>query len=97
MTLREFNRRARHGDLRAVIISDGCRDYVIEAHTERGSGVINDYRGRRKRFASLAEARRAVRRASRIELAIRVAADEACAGTTRTASPFAHLTIVGAH
>ena len=80
MRMRSLRKLMRSEPVRAVIISDGCRDYVVEIHRETGAGVLTDGRGKPKRFTSLAEAKRAVRHASEITLAMRVAADEACAG-----------------
>ena len=84
---------ARKQTVDAVIISDGCRDYVLELHTANGAGLLTDRKGKRRRFASLAQAKRAVRRATSVRLAVRIAADEACAGNTMQTSPFAHLAL----
>ena len=76
-----------------MIISDGCRDYVVEARRDSGAGLLTDRQGRPLRFASLAEARRAARHASDITLAMRVAADEACAGKSGAHSGFSLLPV----
>ena len=93
MTPRALKRLARREPIRAVIVSDGCRDYVVELHTDSSSGLLTNWRGKRKRFASLAQAKHAVRHASNIELAVRVAADEAAAGLTQPTTAFSHLVL----
>ena len=93
MKLRDFKRCARQHPVRAVIISDGCRDYVVEVHQRNGAGSLTDRRGRVLRFSSLTDAKHAVRQASTIELAVRVAADEACAGDSMTDSGFATVAL----
>ena len=84
MTPLELRRLARRQALRALVISDGCRDYLVEIHSGNERHLLTDRRGRHKRFASLDQAKRAVRCAHHIALAVRVAADEACAGGTST-------------
>ena len=81
MKLGELKKLARSASPVARIISDGCRDYVVEIHQPSGAGILQDRRRRTMRFRSLAEARQTLRRAqvSNITLAVRVAADEACA------------------
>ena len=91
MKLRDFRKFARAHHSRAVIISDGCRDYVIEIHQANGAGLLTDWRGRTLRFASIADAKNAVRQASEVELAVRIAADEACAGYGMQEGRFATL------
>ena len=91
MRTSQVKRLARKDTVDAVIISDGCRDYVIELHTTKGADLLTDRKDRPRRFASLAQAKRAVKRASSISLAVRIAADEACAGSTIQPSPFARL------
>ena len=88
--------RPHHVDgVSANIISDGCRDYVVAVEKFRGTELIRNWRGQVRRFASLAEAKRAVRGAnvSEIKLSIRVAADEACVGESLTDSGFATVTL----
>lgn len=89
MKLRDFKKYARQHHAKAVIISDGCRDYVIEIHQSNGAGLLTDRHGRALRFASLAEAKDIVSAAHEVELAVRIAADEACAGDTLADSRFA--------
>ena len=91
MTNTQVKRLARSGNVEAVIVSDGCRDYVIELHTASGDHILTDRKRRPRRFASLELAKRAVKRATSVRLAVRIAADEACAGETLQTSPFAHL------
>ncbi|MEM7098643.1 MAG: hypothetical protein AAF541_10335 [Pseudomonadota bacterium] len=97
MTLSDFRRLARREEIGARIISDGCRDYVVEIRRGQAAGVLTDRKGRRKRFASLSEAKRAVKRAQTIHFAIRVAADEACAGQSASDSGFATLQLSAAN
>ena len=85
MTLSELKQLVkRRPDARAAIISDGCRDYVVEIHQQHGAGLLQDRKRRPMRFRSLAEATTAIKRArvGRITLKTRIAADEACAGAT---------------
>ena len=93
MTLTNFRRIARKETLTAIIISDGCRDYVVEIRSETGAGVLTDRKGQRLRFSSLDQAKRAVRDAREVHLAVRVAADEACGGATPVSSPFSLMTV----
>ena len=97
MTLSELKRSVRQQRTAATIIGDGCRDYVIEVQRASGAGILRDRKGRTLRFASLAEAKRAMRRASvdDISLRMRVAADEACAGPSSSEAQFATLRIAG--
>jgi hypothetical protein len=94
MKLRDFRKFARTRPARAVIISDGCRDYVIEIHQPHGAGLLTDRHGRPLRYSSLAEAKHTVRRASEVHLAVRVAADEACAGDATQGAQFSHVPLV---
>lgn len=93
MTLTDFRRRARREHLDATIISDGCREYVVEVRCGVELHAISDRRGRRKRFASLAEAKHAVKRARSIELAVRIAADEACASQAGLECGFSRIAL----
>ena len=93
MTNAQVKRLTGKGTIDAVIVSDGCRDYVVELHTANGGHMLTDRNHRPRRFASLDLAKRAVKRATSVRLAVRIAADEACAGQTMQASPFAHLTL----
>ena len=95
MKLRDCKKLNRERGVQAVIISDGCRDYVIEVRHAGGAGTLRDWRGRTKRFRALAEAHRVLRRAgvSDVTLAVRVAADEACAGPMMTSDGFSQLSL----
>ena len=94
MKLRDFRKYARQHCAKAVIISDGCRDYVIEIHQANGAGLLTDRRGRPLRFSSLAEAKYAVRLASEVDLSVRIAADEACAGQAMDEGGFATVALI---
>jgi hypothetical protein len=94
MKLRDFKKYVRQNHAKAVIISDGCRDYVIEVHQPNGAGLLTDRQGRALRFASLAEAKDVVSAATEVELAVRIAADEACAGETLAEGRFATVPLI---
>ena len=89
MNLSEFRRWSRKTETKAVIISDGCRDYVVEVTHPQGKDVLADRQGRPLRFASLGQARRNVGCAHEVRLAVRIAADEACADMGEGAAGFA--------
>jgi hypothetical protein len=93
LKLSDLKRLAKARPTSATIISDGCRDYVVEVQQPQGAGILQDRRGRTLRFRSLAEASHTVRRAQvqDIVLATRIAADEACAGPTLQNSGFARV------
>ena len=79
MTPRQLKRLALHEDVRAHIISDGCRDYVVEIVGENGAGLLRR-RGRPVRFRSLSEANDKLKKC-RVRHAVlrhRAAHDEAC-------------------
>ena len=46
MRLADYRRLTRRAQTRAIIISDGCRDYVVEIHHDRGNDVLTDRHGR---------------------------------------------------
>lgn len=79
----------------ANIISDGCRDYVVSIKREEGTDLMRTWRGQVRRFTSLANAKNALHRkkVGDIKLSIRIAADEACAGTALQDSGFASVTL----
>ncbi|MCR9258836.1 MAG: DUF6482 family protein [Pseudomonadaceae bacterium] len=79
MTPRQLKRLALREDVHAHIISDGCRDYVVEIIAENGAGLLRR-RGQPLRFRSLSEAQGRLKkcRVSRAVLRHRVAHDEAC-------------------
>ncbi len=93
MTLWELKRSVREQPTTATIISDGCRDYVVEIQRTNGAGLLRDRRGRTVRFASLAEAKRTMQKAdvADICLSVRIAADEACAGPSANEPQFATI------
>lgn len=93
MTPSDFRRVARSQPLQAIIISDGCRDYLIEVRSKNGAGLITDRKGRPKRFNSLSLAKSAVRGACEVRLAVRIAADEACAAGGQQEQGFADMLI----
>ncbi len=95
MTLNALKKLARKKALSAVIISDGCRDYVVEIRHANGAGTLQDWRGRTSRFKALAEAQRVLRsaRVADVSLAVRIAADEACAGPVLSDSGFSTLSL----
>ncbi len=96
MTLSELKRSVREQQTAATIISDGCRDYVVEIQHASGAGILRDRKGRTLRFPSLAEAKRAMQRVAvaDISLSVRIAADEACAGPSASEAQFATLQLV---
>ena len=96
MNIQDFRRLARKKSLTAIIISDGCRDYLVDIHSEHGAGPLTDKKGRRLRFGSLDQAKRAAKAATNVQLAMRIAADEACSGTTPEQSPFSLLPVKAA-
>lgn len=85
----------RSHNVSANIISDGCRDYVVSIKREEGTDLMRTWRGQVRRFASLADAKNALRRkkVGDITLLMRVAADEACAGSSLQDSGFASVTL----
>ena len=90
MTPWQLRRLAASTPVTASIISDGCRDYVVEIRRPSGAGLLrNRWSGRRPyRFQSLAEARRLLNRCRvrDVRLRCRVAADEATAGGSEQAA-----------
>ncbi len=95
MRLAEFRRMARSTETRAVILSDGCRDYIVVVQDINGntSNVLTDRRKQTVRFRSIDHARRVVSAASEIQLSVRVAADEACTAPGSEGAPFAAMTL----
>lgn len=83
----------------ANIISDGCRDYVVSITREQGTDLMRTWRGKVRRFASLVDAKEAAqrKRVSEIKLLMRVAADEACAGSSLQGSGFTSVTLATAN
>ncbi len=93
MKLLDLMKFSRSRPSRATIISDGCRDYVVEVQEPASAGLLRDRRGRVLRFKTLRDARDAVRDATAITLSMRVAADEACCGGAMSDSGFSRVTI----
>ncbi|MEM9620506.1 MAG: hypothetical protein AAF993_02585 [Pseudomonadota bacterium] len=93
MRLNQLKRRTTNEHVAAEIISDGCRDYIVAIRQPKGRELVRTWRGAVRRFASLAEAKLLLQRARirDISLAVRVAADEACAGPAPGDSGFATL------
>ncbi len=94
MKLREFKRLAQRTHTQAVIIGDGCRDYVVEIRHANGAGLLTDRRGRAVRARSLVQAKELAKYAGELEFTFRVAADEACAGESSADSTFSSLVLV---
>lgn len=80
MTPRQLKRLAAREPVAANIVSDGCRDYLVEIVWEDATDLLRQ-RERPLRLRSLAEAHELLRacRVRRIVLRHRVAHDEACA------------------
>ena len=62
MTPRQLKHAASRQPVRARIVSDGCRDYVVEVVSEQGAGLLRDWRGRTLRFRNLGEIHQALNR-----------------------------------
>jgi hypothetical protein len=69
--------------VRAHIVSDGCRDYVVQVVSNNVAGLLRHRRGKPLKFRSLAEARQVLSRCGVGEAVLRqrVAHDEACTAT----------------
>ena len=80
MTPRQLKRRAGREPVQARVVSDGCRDYVIEVVSQHGAGLLRRRGGRPMRFRNLAEVHQLLGRCgvSDAVLRQRVAHDEAC-------------------
>ncbi len=79
MTPRQLKRIAGQRPVTARIVSDGCRDYVVEVVSDSGAGLLR--RGRKPlRFRSLAEVHRLLNRChvDQAVLRQRVAHEELC-------------------
>lgn len=64
----------------ARIVSDGCRDYLVEVVSNSGAGLLRHWRGGVLKFRSLAEAHRVLSRCGVTETVMRqrVTDDETC-------------------
>ena len=93
MTPRTIRKRIRHESMRAYVVADGCRDYVVEIVTSSGAGLLRDWRGRIRYFKNLGEAHRtlAACNVKDIVLRQRVAHDEACHGAALSSSGFTEM------
>ena len=91
MTPSALKRRAGREPVQARVVSDGCRDYVIEVVSEHGAGLLKRRGGRPMRFRTLAEVHELLGRCgvSHAVLRQRVAHDEACLADG--GSPFSEL------
>jgi hypothetical protein len=79
MQPRDLKRLASQRDVQARIVSDGCRDYLVEVVTGTGAGMLRERTGRLARFRSLGETHQLLRRCG-VEDAVlrhRIAQDEA--------------------
>jgi len=81
VTPRQLRRVAARTPVRAHIVSDGCRDYVVEVVSSSGAGLLRHRRGNSLTFRSLADACRLLSRCGVDDAVLRhrVAHDEACA------------------
>ena len=103
MTLLQLRRQFADANTHAKIISDGCRDYVVSglpcrSESDREASkeeLLQDWRGEVLRFPSLASAKRRLQKANvdSMELCVRIAADEACAGVSLQDSGFTSVKI----
>lgn len=78
MTPRELRHAATRNTVDARIISDGCRDCIVEVVLQTGAGLLRHPRGNVLRFKSLGEARSMLARCGtkNVVLRQRVADDE---------------------
>lgn len=79
MTPRQLKHAAAKKPVAARIVSDGCRDYVVELVSQHGAGLLRRSRGSTLKFRSLGEAHRLLDRCGvhKVVLRQRVADDEA--------------------
>lgn len=82
MTPRQLKAAAAREPVQVRVVSDGCRDYVVEALSPTGAGLLRDRSGRALRFRNLGQVHRVLKRCGvrHTVLRQRVADDEACAG-----------------
>jgi len=80
MTPRQLKSIARNRAVAARVISDGCRDYLIEIVTDSGAGLLRRWDNSLLKLGNLGEVHQLLRRCGvdRIVLRQRVAQDEAC-------------------
>jgi hypothetical protein len=81
VTPRQLRKVAAQARVRAHIVSDGCRDYLVEVVSNSGAGLLRHRRGGILKFRSLADAHRMLSRCGVAEAVMRqrVADDETCA------------------
>ena len=82
MTPRQLKQAAADKPIQARIVSDGCRDYIVEVVSRNGAGLLRHWRGRPLRFRSLGEIHQLLHRCGVRDAVLRqrVADDEAAAG-----------------
>ena len=78
MTPRQLKQVAATVPVSARIVSDGCRDYVVEVVSDHGAGLLRHRRGKTLRFRSLGEIHELLRHCGVREAVLRqrVADDE---------------------
>ncbi len=82
MTPRQLKQAAAEQPIRARIVSDGCRDYVVEVISRSGAGLLRHWRGETLKFANLGEIHQLLHRCGVRDAVLRqrVADDETAAG-----------------
>ena len=82
MTPRQLKHVAAASPIKARIVSDGCRDYVVEVVSPSGAGLLRHWRGRTLRFKSLGEIHQLLDRCGVRDTVLRqrMADDEAAVG-----------------
>jgi hypothetical protein len=82
MKPRQLKLAAADQPIRAHIVSDGCRDYVVEVVSRSGAGLLRHWRGRTLKFRSLGEIHQLLHRCGVRDAVLRqrVADDEAASG-----------------
>ena len=93
LTPRALKRAAREQALSATIISDGSREYLVAIQLPDEKVMLQTSAGQLLRFASLEEAKQLLLKSGVQEmyLEMRVAAAEACAGSSGPGEPVAKL------
>ena len=84
MTPRQLKQAAATQPVKARIVSDGCRDYVIEVVSGSGAGLLRHWRGGTLKFKSLGEIHQLLNRCGVRDTVLRqrVADDEAAVGSS---------------
>jgi len=80
MTPRQLKSTARKRAVTARVISDGCRDYLIEIITDSGAGLLRRWDNSVVKLRNLGDVHQLLERCGvdRVVLRQRVAQDEAC-------------------